>query len=259
MILHLYFARRFATWLTIAFAVIFSLIALIDMVDQTRRFADRGATAGGIVELVLLNTPQTLSMLLPLIVLLATVAFFISLARTSELIAARAAGRSGLAAIAAPVGVVLILGTLATTTLNPIVAATSKRYDQLAEGYRTGGAASFSISSEGLWLRQATDDGQMVIRAWRTTPDASVLFDVTFLAYETSGTPLRRVHADSAEIRDGEWYLRNAKDWPLGRGVSPSPASKAPLSDRGRASAFRSIRSKTNGQRWLGSSSISRI
>lgn len=220
MTLHLYFARRFASWLGITFIGLFALIALIDLVDQTRRFADRGVNARGIIELVLLNTPQTVNQILPLIVLLATVAFFIGLARSSELIAMRAAGRSALVALSAPVAVVLILGTIATTTLNPIVAATSKRYEELAQSYRTGGASTFSISNEGLWLRQATDDGQMVIRAWRSNPDASVLFDVTFLAYQTSGAPYRRIHADSAELRDGSWFLRNAKDWPLGRGIN---------------------------------------
>ncbi|WP_282128505.1 LptF/LptG family permease, partial [Roseobacter litoralis] len=75
MILHLYFARRFASWLMIAFIALFALIALVDLVDQTRRFADRGVSATGIFELVILNTPQTISQILPLIVLLATVAF----------------------------------------------------------------------------------------------------------------------------------------------------------------------------------------
>ncbi len=220
MILHLYFARRFASWLAITFLGLFALIALIDLVDQTRRFADRGVSAGGILELVVLNAPQTLNQILPLIVLLATVAFFINLARSSELIATRAAGRSAMGALVAPVVVVLILGTIATTTLNPIVAATSKKYEQLAESYRSGGAASFSISSEGLWLRQPTEEGQMVINAWRSNLDASVLYDVTFLEYEIVGNPRQRILADSAALKNGEWTLRNAKVWPLGRGVN---------------------------------------
>lgn len=220
MILHLYFARRFAAWFGITFTALFALIALIDLLDQTRRFADRGVGAGGIFELVILNIPKTLDQILPLIILLATVGFFISLARSSELIATRAAGRSALGALAAPVGVVLILGVLSTTTLNPIIAATSKRYEQLAQGYRSGGESTLSISTEGLWLRQATDEGQMVIRAWRSNADGSVLYDVTFLAYETAGAPVRRIHAKSAQLDEGEWVLRSAKDWPLGRGIN---------------------------------------
>ncbi|MEE4187755.1 MAG: LptF/LptG family permease, partial [Roseobacter sp.] len=133
MTLHLYFARRFVVWLAICFIGIFALMALIDLFDQTRRFADRGVNAGGILELVLLNTPRALSEVLPLIILLATVAFFINLARTSELVATRAVGRSALGALAAPVAVSVLLGTIATTTLNPIVAATAVRYQSLAD------------------------------------------------------------------------------------------------------------------------------
>ncbi len=220
MTLHLYFARRFAMWLGVCFIGLFALIALVDLVDQTRRFADRGVNAGGIFELVLLNAPQAVNQVLPLIVLLSTVAFFINLARTSELIATRAAGRSALGALVAPVVVVLMLGTFATTMLNPIVAATSKKYNELAQSYRSGGVSTLSISTEGLWLRQATEDGQMVIRAYRSNPDASVLFDVTFMAYDAEGAPVRRLHADSAELRELEWYLRNVKDWPLARGTN---------------------------------------
>ncbi|MEP1614203.1 MAG: LPS export ABC transporter permease LptG [Roseobacter sp.] len=220
MILHFYFARRYAIWLGITFAGLFALVALVDLVDQTRRFADRGVSASGIFELVFLNIPQVLNQILPLIVLLATVAFFLNLARSSELVATRAVGRSALGALVAPVGVVLLLGVIATTTFNPIIAATSQRYSELAQGYRSGGASTFSISTEGLWLRQATENGQMLIRAWRSNNDASVLYDVTFLAYEMAGTPNRRVSADSAQLKQGEWLLRNAKDWPLGRGIN---------------------------------------
>lgn len=230
MILHLYFARRFATWLGICFIGLFALIALIDLVDQTRRFADRGVNAPGIFELVLLNVPQAVNQILPLIVLLATIAFFINLARTSELIATRAVGRSALGALVAPVAVVAVLGALATTMLNPIVAATSKKYEELAQIYRSGGVSTLSISTEGLWLRQPTESGQMVIRAYRSNPDASVLYDVTFLAYDLEGTPTRRIHAESAELQSGAWYLRHVKDWPLARGTnSEANASVIPV------------------------------
>ncbi len=218
MTLHLYFARKFALWLAVCFLTIYALVALIDLVDQTRRFADRGATAAGIFELVLLNTPKTLHQILPLIVLVSTVGFFINLARSSELVATRASGRSAWGALAAPVAVAVLVGTVVTTTLNPIVAATSKKYNQLAQEYRSGGVSTLSISSEGLWLRQATEDGQMVIQAWRSNPDASVLYDVTFLAYNADGIPYRRIQADSAELRDDAWQLRNVKEWPLARG-----------------------------------------
>ena len=220
MILHAYFARRFAYSFGITFVAIFALVALVDLVDQTRRFADRGVSPVRIIELTLLNTPETMSTLLPLIVLLATIALFIGLARSSELVAARAAGRSAKSSLMAPVVVALVIGALATSMLNPIVAGASSKFSELTQSYRSGGTSNLSISDEGLWLRQGTQQGQMVIRAWRSNPDANVLFDVTFLAYEDGGGPIRRIHADSAELRKGEWFLRNAKDWPLEAGTN---------------------------------------
>lgn len=220
MILHIYFARRFAYAFAVTFSAIFALIALVDLVDKTRRFADRGVNVGGIIELSLLSTPETISLILPLIVLLATIALFVGLARSSELVAVRAAGRSAPKILLAPIFAALAIGVLATTTLNPIVAGASKKLNELSEGYRSGGVSTLSISDEGLWLRQGTPDGQMVIRAWRSNPDANVLFDVTFLSYAPGAGPVQRIHADSAELGTGKWLLRNAKVWPLEIGVN---------------------------------------
>ena len=158
--------------------------------------------------------------------ILATVALFLSLARSSEMVVTRAAGRSALRALIAPVVVALIIGVMAVGMLNPIVAATSNRYLQLSESYRAGGASALSISDEGLWLRQGTADGQTVIRAWRSNADASVLYDVTFLSYDPETGPIRRIEAKSAALVDGTWQLRDAKSWPLEAGVNAEGASE---------------------------------
>ena len=220
MILHAYFARRFAMAFVLITAVLFALVMLIDAVEQARKFGQYDIGWQRILGLTLLNTPQTINLILPLIMILATITLFISLARSSELVVTRAAGRSALRALIAPVVVAFVIGALAVTMLSPIVAATSNRYLQLSESYRAGGASALSISDEGLWLRQGSAEGQTVIRAWRSNADASVLYDVTFLTYDTENGPIRRIEAGSAALRDGNWSLRDAKSWPLARGTN---------------------------------------
>ena len=124
MILHLYFARRFFMSFLIITGVLAALVMLVDGVDQARRFADDDVGWDQVLGMTLLHMPQTINMILPLIMILATVALFIGLARSSELVVTRAAGRSALRALVAPVVVALIIGTLAVAFLNPIVAAT---------------------------------------------------------------------------------------------------------------------------------------
>ena len=218
MILHIYFARRFARAFLLITLVLFALVILIDAVEQTRKFGGFDIGWRKILGLTLLNAPQTINLILPLIVILATIVLFISLARSSELVVTRAAGRSAMRALVAPVLVALVIGVVAVGMLNPIVAATGNRYLQLSESYRAGGASALSVSDEGLWLRQGSAEGQTVIRAWRSNADASVLYDVTFLTYDTDSGPVRRIEAGSAALRDGEWWLRDAKTWSLGRG-----------------------------------------
>jgi len=221
MILHLYFARRFAVALLVITTILMTLVMLVDLIDQTRRFSDFDVSLAKRVGLSLLNLPETLNQILPLIVILGTVSLFISLARSSELVVARAAGRSALRALIAPVVVAILVGTFATTMLGPIVAATSKRSATLSEGYRSGGISALSVSEDGLWLRQGGATGQTVISAARSNRDASILYDVTFVSYAPDGGPSRRIEAASVSLQEGAWLLRNAKVWPLASGLNP--------------------------------------
>ena len=221
MILHRYFARRFLITFLGILTVFFLLLALIDLVEQLRRFSSEGIGFRRIAQLTLLNMPRAMSDILPLVMMLSTITLFLGLARSSELVVTRASGRSALVALMAPVIVALIIGGLAVAMLNPIVAATSKRYDSLFENYRFGITDVLSVSREGLWLRQGDTTGQTVIRAERANPDGTVFYNVTFLSYAPEGGPLRRIEAREAALVPGAWQIRDAKVWPLGLDVNP--------------------------------------
>ena len=225
MILHRYFARRFLISFGMISGIFIALLLLIDLIEQLRKFEGVDLSLAQLAQLMMLNVPGALSEILPLIMILATVVLFVGLARTSELVVTRAAGRSGLRALMAPVAVAMVIGLLAVTTLNPIVAATSNRYAQLSETYRTGSTAALSISSGGLWLRQGGARGQTVIHAKRYSADAGVLYDVTFLSYAPDGGPVRRIEAGSAQLNDGYWSLRAAKAWSLAIGLNPETSA----------------------------------
>ncbi|UWR23839.1 LPS export ABC transporter permease LptG [Sulfitobacter sp. S190] len=220
MILHFYFARRFAMSFVLITVILFTLIVLTGLIEQAQRsFADT-LSFGDMLRLTLLDTPQKINAILPLNMLLATVVLFIALARSSEMVVTRASGRSALMTLMSPLFVALIIGGLIVTMFNPIVAATSKRYEQVSDSFRSGGASALSISEEGLWLRQGTIEGQTVIRAWRSNFDGSILYDVTFISYAPDGGPIRRIEAQSAALGPDGWQLRNAKTWPLQAGIN---------------------------------------
>merc|ERR1712137_298558 len=58
MILHLYFARRFIMGFILISAVLFSLLVLVDMVDQARRFGSYDIGWLRLFGMTLLKTPE---------------------------------------------------------------------------------------------------------------------------------------------------------------------------------------------------------
>jgi lipopolysaccharide export system permease protein len=226
MTLHLYFARKFFFAVMGVGAVFFLLIGLLDLIEQLRRFGAVDVSFSQIIALTLLNVPSGLYRILPLVVILATLAMFLSLARTSELVVTRAAGRSAMRALTAPILVAFMLGLLSIAALNPIVAATSTQYEARASKLISGEGSVLSVSKDGLWLRQAGDDGQMVISASRSNLDGTRLVNVTFLSFLPDGTPKARVEALEAELLDKQWALKTAKVWNLEDGQNSERTSQ---------------------------------
>ncbi len=220
MTLNLYIARRFLGTVGKVFLIFFAILMLIDMIEQLRRFADAGIGLTGAAELSLLSVPQTLYRILPLIIVMGAIANFLGLARSSELVVVRAAGRSGLQFLMTPLLVSLALGLLAVAFFNPLVAATSKAYDDKRSELSHGGRSVLSVADTGLWLRQGSEDGQTVIQAARSNLDGTELFGVTFVGFDVDGTPGKRVEAQEARLVDGAWELTGTKTWDL-RSLNP--------------------------------------
>ena len=226
MTLHLYIARRFLLVFGGVFAALFLMLALIDLVEQIRRFNAVDIGFGTLLSLTFLNVPESIYRVLPLVTILAAISLFVSLSRSSELVIARAAGRSAITSVFAPVLVSMGLGALSVAVLNPIVAATSKQYEVLSDRYLGQTSSILSVSPEGLWLRQGGAEGQTVIRASRANLDGTVLFDVTFLNFNDAGVPTSRIEAARAELTPGSWVLSDAKEWPIGTGLNPEASAE---------------------------------
>lgn len=221
MILSLYLARRFL-WLVCLVGLVFTgLLLPIDLMEQIRRLGGEGAGIGDGLRLAALNLPAALYQILPLIVILSTLALFLALSRSSEMVVIRASGRSAGRALMAPVAAAILVGVLALLVVNPIVAVTQDAYEREIARWRTGVSSVLSVGEAGVWLRQGDGDGQTVIRAARASLDGTRLSDVTFLSFDAAGSPIQRTDAVRAELGDGAWSLTDAKHWPLGSSDNP--------------------------------------
>lgn len=224
MILSSYVARRFLRMFLMIAAIFAAILFLIDIVEQIRRFSDEDIGLAGAAGLSALNITASFYSILPLMAVLAGIAMFLSMSRSSELVAIRASGRSGLRILAAPAVAAALAGILCVAILNPVVAATTKRYDDAVARIRSDGGQAVSLGESGVWLRQSLRStnpdgsealGQMVIRANRASPDATTLYDATFMVFSPDQGPTRRIEAAQARLARDTWQLSGVKEWPL--------------------------------------------
>lgn len=216
MTLHFYFARKFFWRFLAVLMALFTITALSESIEIQRMFRANDMPYTQALQLSLLKTPASIYRLLPIIVTLATLSLFLNLSRTSELVITRAAGRSAMRSLIAPCAIAFLIGLVGVGVLSPILSATTKLYDTTVSQLRSGGTSSFSLTRQGLWLRQGSAVNQTVIFAERANFDGTRLFGVTIFEYDAQGLALRRLETASARLVPGAWALGAGKSWDLG-------------------------------------------
>lgn len=229
MILARYIARRFLRSFLVIAGAFLLILMLIEMIETIRRFAEHDIGLSGAARLAALNITGSFYSILPLVTVLAAIALFLNLARSSEMVAIRASGRSALKVVTSPAITAALVGALAVGLMNPLVAATGRKYDQAVAEIERDGQQTVSLGGDALWLRQAVNEdgqeaGQIVIRAARASPDATTLYQASFMIFAQNSGPVRRVQAREAVLTDGAWRLSGVKEYDL---TAPNPEAAA--------------------------------
>lgn len=218
MILNLYLIKKFARALFVVFFVAFWLIFFASFVEQVRILGNLGLY--DLAFLSVLQVPLTLHYIKSMLVMIATMVFFISLARSSELVIMRTSGHSAISILAAPVGFALLLGIAFVVLFNPIVAATVNGYDKAVLHYQNLQTApqvldtdTVLIGENNIWLREGNREQEMIVRIERTNATGERFFGLTFLIFNKNHVLLSRITAKTATLTNKGWQLYNGQIW----------------------------------------------
>jgi lipopolysaccharide export system permease protein len=211
-----YILRRFLVSILAVQAVIAVIVLLFSGIENLRRYAgNEDAGAADVAIITLLQAPDVLYQVFPLVVMLASLATFLGLARSSELVVLRAAGVSAIRLITVPTIAGLVLGAVLVGIGNPIVSASIRQSSLYEDQFRSTPRSLLSVGGGGVWLRQGDPEGQTVIRAARATPDGTALNGVMLHRFDRSGQLYARIDATAARLGDGQWTLSAASRWQL--------------------------------------------
>ena len=205
--LSVYIARQLLSWLAIMAVGLGCLVFLLSFVEQLRRTS---GVAGLAIELAILQLPFLIQKTLPFIILFGSMMAFWRLSRTNELVVARSAGISAWQFLLPAVLVGAAVGGMQTTVFNPLASSMLARYEQVDAEYLRHATSRLSVSPTGVWLRQGSEGGQTVINAQRIAQDGAKLLTVIFFVFENPDRFISRIDAESAELKNGYWLIRNA-------------------------------------------------
>jgi lipopolysaccharide export system permease protein len=206
--LSFYIARRFLAGFAIILLAIGAIIFLIDVVELLRRGAGRvDVTFNLVLELALMKLPHMIEKIVPYATLFGGMHAFWRLTRTSELVVARASGVSVWQFLLPAVITAMLIGVCANMVLNPLSATFLLRFEQLETALLKNSGDRLSVSTTGLWLRQADFQGQSVIHAERMSQKDIVLQRVTVFLFDSKNRFIRRLDADNARLDKGNWNL----------------------------------------------------
>jgi len=178
--------------LTLSLSALFSVVSLIDRLDELMRMKVKG---GGLVFYVLLRIPEFMKYLFPMCLLLSVI-FVLGLAsRRNELTVLKASGQN-LRGFFLPfifLGIVaVVVNFLVAEVLTPYSLGMLQRYVM-----SQGKEASFKSGKNGLWLKGK--DGS-IVHAGLFLPDGNILKDVSVF-YIKDGLLYKRIEAEK-----GIWY-----------------------------------------------------
>ncbi|MGH6955845.1 MAG: LptF/LptG family permease [Caulobacteraceae bacterium] len=231
--MQIYVLGRTLAGLATALLVIASVVMLVSFVELSRAYGGRADVGfARLVELMLLESPAIVLLLLPFIFLFGTMAAFVTLNRRSELIAMRAAGVSAWRFIFPAAAAAFLIGVVDVVALNPAAADLNGRYEDAKATINADRMGKEGPSA--IWLRQGDEHTQIVIHAdshdmrggvvrlqgvslflQNVTPDGALQFS-------------RRIEAANARLEPGFWRLSDVSEATPGAGSVRSETLSIP-------------------------------
>jgi lipopolysaccharide export system permease protein len=206
-----YLGGRFLKNLTIFVLVLLGLIYLFDTVELIRRASKRPDLDLSIVlEMGLFKLPEAGQVIFPFAVLFAAMYTFWQINRNYELIVVRAAGMSVWQFLSPVLGMAFVVGIIFVSVINPVSSIFLGKFEQMESKHLSGHQKLVTFFQEGLWLRQGTDEGYVIMHSEGIDLPEWKLSDVVVFFFSDNNDFLSRIDAKSATLNEGMWFFKDA-------------------------------------------------
>ena len=233
-----YLARRFAKNLVFLLGILLAIVFLFDTVELIRRASKREDIPLSLIfEMALLKLPEQGQIIFSFAILYSAMLTFWQLSRRYELVVVRAAGFSVWQFLLPIVSVAVLAGIVQMTIINPVSAVMVGRYQQLESRYIESLDTEIAIFREGLWLRQASAEGYVIVHAPKIQQADWILRTPVALFFNAQDQFIRRIDAQSAHLKQQRWIFDDSivhdaeGSRPVGEYIVPTTLTQADVEE----------------------------
>ena len=206
-----YLARSYLLNFLALMLGLMAIIYFFDVVELIRRASKFDDVSLGLVlQMGLFKLPEVTQVLLPFAVLFSAIFTFWSLTQKLELVIIRSSGFSALHFLLPILAVAVLFGALQMTTLNPLGAYLIGQYERLESYYLDRQKNEIALFRDGLWLRQDTDEGYVILRSDKISQPGWELVNVSGFFFDGEHQFIQRMDSPVGTLEAGAWVFDDA-------------------------------------------------
>ncbi len=208
-IINKYLAKEFLKVVINAILIFSGIAYIMNLFEEINFFKD--IDVGIYVPLILtsLVIPNLLYNMLPFIILLSGIWFFLKIKRTDEVTAMKISGMPNLSVILIPSIISILLGIFFITAISPITSVLIKKHETIKGSFEKDKNYLAAITENGIWIKEKDFEKNNIIRS--SYLEKENLMGVTIYEFDKKNNFTRRIEAESANIYSLTWNLKNVK------------------------------------------------
>tara|TARA_B100001179_G_scaffold231588_1_gene221892 strand:- start:355 stop:1455 length:1101 start_codon:yes stop_codon:yes gene_type:complete len=206
-----YIASNYLYNLVFIALVLLGLIAFFDVIELLRRaskFDD--VPFWRVLQMAILKLPEVGQTIFPFVILFSAIFTFWHLNRRYEVTIFRTAGYSVWQFAAPVIAVGFGVGILMTTVINPVGTVLIQKFNVLENNLIVRDAPQISYFANGLWLRQPSEEGYIILHSRKIDMNTKTLQKITVLSFDEDDTYKWRIDSPSGQLSSGVWEFKNA-------------------------------------------------
>ena len=208
-ILNKYLAKEFSKVVINIFLIFFCLGFIMNLFEEINFFKDIDIGIYLPILLSIIIIPSLLYNMLPFIILLSGIWFFLKIKRSDEVTAMKVSGMSNFSIILIPGILSVVLGIFFITSINPITSALVKKYEMIKGTYEKDSDYLAAITENGIWIKEKNSNKNNIIRSSNLEKES--LINVSIYKFDQDNNFVERIEAKSANIKSLKWILKDVK------------------------------------------------